>query len=465
MAAGAAEGERRVAAPVEEQERLLAARERRLDPGDRLRRQPAAARRPLAFQVHGRDVGQGRRAEPARQPQPAIAPGLGVDPRLDRGRGGGEHDRRLLEPRAHDAHVAGVVDDAVLLLVGALVLLVDDDQAEIGEGQKQRRARPDDRPRLPARDRAPGPLPLALGQARVPFRRPRAEPRREPVEELGGQRDFRQQHERLPPLPQRLGDRLEIDLRLARAGDAFEQRRGKGAGRDAGGEVVGRGLLVGVEDRRTEVGIEVGCDPLGRQFDERRARRPRRGRRSRSRSSRQLGERGLGMRRGARASAASTRPAPRSCARRLAGRDDAEFLRGRLQNLMGADRHAQHHAARAQRPAGDPVDEVAQRFLQRRPVAHGGDGFQVVAARLARRPDDAGRMARPERHADEGARLEGEVGRGAVAVGGVDRDGTSTSTTRVIAAGSRREKAGGIAAGLRFDVGASAHRLLWAPSQ
>ncbi len=97
----------RIAAPVEEQERLLAARDRALDPGDRPRRQPAAARRPLALQVHGRDVGQGRRAEPAREPQPAIAAGLGVDPRLDRGRGGSEHDRRLFEPRAHDAPCRG----------------------------------------------------------------------------------------------------------------------------------------------------------------------------------------------------------------------------------------------------------------------------------------------------------------------------------------------------------------------
>ena len=31
---------------------------------------------------------------------------------------------------------------------------------------------------------------------------------------------------------------------------------------------------------------------------------------------------------------------------RLAGDDDAEFRRRRLERLVGADRHAQHHAAR-----------------------------------------------------------------------------------------------------------------------
>ena len=97
---------------------------------------------------------------------------------------------------------------------------------------------------------------------------------------------------------------------------------------------------------------------------------------------------------------------------------------------MGADRHAQHHAARGERPARDPVDEVAQRLAERRPVADRRDRFEIVAAALAHRPDDAGRVARAERHADEGARFEPRVGGRAVAVGGVDRDGISTSATR-----------------------------------
>ena len=148
------------------------------------------------------------------------------------------------------------------------MLLVDDDQAEIGERQEQRRARPDDRARFAARHRPPCAFALPLGEAGMPLARARAEAGGETVEELGGQRDLGQQHERLPPLPQRLGDRLEIDLRLARAGDALEQGGGEGAGGDAGGEIVGRGLLVGVEDRRPMIGVEVGCDRLRRQFDE-----------------------------------------------------------------------------------------------------------------------------------------------------------------------------------------------------
>ena len=223
VAAGAAQRQRRIAAPVEEQKRLLAAGSRLFDAGDRARRQPAAARRALALEIDGGDVGQRRLAEPRREHEPAIASGLGVQPRLERGRCGGEHDRRLFEPRAHDRHVARIVDDAVFLLVGAVVLLVDDDEAEVGERQEQSRARPDDDPRFAVRRRGPDALALALGQPRVPFGRPRAEPGREPVEELGGERNLGQQHQPLPPLPKRFGDRLEIDFGLAGSGHPFEQ--------------------------------------------------------------------------------------------------------------------------------------------------------------------------------------------------------------------------------------------------
>ena len=66
MAAGAAEGQRGIAAPVEEEERLLAARPRRLDAGDRLRRQPASARRAFALEVDGQRC-RGRVAGPKRE--------------------------------------------------------------------------------------------------------------------------------------------------------------------------------------------------------------------------------------------------------------------------------------------------------------------------------------------------------------------------------------------------------------
>ena len=59
---------------------------------------------------------------------------------------------------------------------------------------------------------------------------------------------------------------------------------------------------------------------------------------------------------------------------------------------------------------------------ERRPVEDLGDGLEVVAAGGARGPDDAGRDARAERHAHEGAGFELEAGGRAVAIGGVDGD-------------------------------------------
>ena len=125
---------------------------------------------------------------------------------------------------AHHRHVAGVIVHAVFLLVGRVVLLIDDDQAEIGVGQKQRRARADDDGDFAVGDRPPGARAAARRELRMPFRRAHAEARGEAVEELRGERDLRHQDQALPAGADRVGHRLEINFGLARAGDAVEQR-------------------------------------------------------------------------------------------------------------------------------------------------------------------------------------------------------------------------------------------------
>ena len=130
MAAGAAQGQRRIAAAVEKQQRLLAALQR-------LRRCVATSRGESQWPRGGPAVrmsmaarcGQCPPAEARRQAQVAIASLLGVDPRLDGGRRRRQHHGAVLDPPAHHRHVARVVGDAVLLLVGALVFLIDDDRA------------------------------------------------------------------------------------------------------------------------------------------------------------------------------------------------------------------------------------------------------------------------------------------------------------------------------------------------
>ena len=237
MAAGAAERERRIAAPVEEQQRLLAARQRLLDARRSAR---GESQRPRGGPSRRRSTAaMSRQRAPRRSARAARASGSGRCSALTRvsieGVAEASTTGAPLQPRAHHRHVARVIDDAVLLLVGALVLLIDDDEAEVGERQEQRRARADDHARLAARRPPPRALALALGQARMPFGRPHAEARGEAVEKLRGQRDLRQQDERLALLPQGFRDRLEIDLGLARSGDAFEQGAPRTRGRRRGG--------------------------------------------------------------------------------------------------------------------------------------------------------------------------------------------------------------------------------------
>src|SRR3546814_17839341 len=75
---------------------------------------------------------------------------------------------RSFQLAAHHRHVAGVVDHALFLLVRAVMLLVDDDEPEIGIGQEQCRPRADHHPGLAAADRPPGRSTAGLGHLRMP---------------------------------------------------------------------------------------------------------------------------------------------------------------------------------------------------------------------------------------------------------------------------------------------------------
>ena len=210
-AAAAAERERRKAAAVEEQERLLAA----LDGGrhrfGQPRRDEAAARRAFAPEIDSLDAGQALAAETLRQMQAPVAAALRIHLGFDRRRRRRQHDRDAGDAGAHHRHVAGVIAHAVLLLVGGIVLLIHDNEPEIGVGQEQRRAGADGDARLARRHRRPGAPAQPLRQLRVPFGGAHAEALGETVEHLRGERDLRHQDQRLPAargsLPPPLRDR------------------------------------------------------------------------------------------------------------------------------------------------------------------------------------------------------------------------------------------------------------------
>ena len=132
-----------------------------------------------------------------------------------------------------------MVAGRLLLLVGMLVLLVHDDEAERFDRRKDGRARADDDPRAALANLVPFVVALAGGQMAVQHRHQRlqragAEPRLEPLDGLRRERDFRHEHNRALAVFQGVGDGLQINLGLAAAGDAV-QEEGRGA-RDEGRE-------------------------------------------------------------------------------------------------------------------------------------------------------------------------------------------------------------------------------------
>ena len=68
---------------------------------------------------------------------------------FERWRGRTEHDRRAFHLPAHDGNVARVVTRGFLLLVGVLMLLIDDDNTERIHGRKNCRAGANDNARAP----------------------------------------------------------------------------------------------------------------------------------------------------------------------------------------------------------------------------------------------------------------------------------------------------------------------------
>ena len=267
MPAGAAQGERRIAAAVEEQQGLLAAFERGLHRLGQSRRDETPARRAADFHIDRFDMRQMLAAETLRQRQAAITAAPRIDLGFDRRRRRRQDDRKLLDARAHHRHVARVIVNAVFLLVGLVVLFIDDDQAEIGKGQKQGRTRADNGLHFVICNGAPRARAFARRKLRVPFRRAHAEAFRETIEELRGERDFRHQDQHLLAAPDRLGHGLKIDFGLSRAGDAVDQGDGIFAFDNKIARRV-RGVTLHIDEIRLhEIGIGQLRDRIGRQHN------------------------------------------------------------------------------------------------------------------------------------------------------------------------------------------------------
>ena len=187
-----------------------------------------AARRARLAHVDHLDRRQRRAVDALRQPQPRAARGSSRAAAW-------RCRRRARRPvvRARCAATAPrVVARVALVLVGAVVLLVDDDQAERSQRREHRRARADADPRLAARAAAPtrrGARPR--DELRVQHRDGVAEALDEARDDLRRQRDLGHEHDHaLAPALERLGRRAQVDLGLARAGDAVQQQLARRGG-------------------------------------------------------------------------------------------------------------------------------------------------------------------------------------------------------------------------------------------
>ena len=327
---------------------------------------------------------------------------------------------------AHHRHVAGVVMCAFVLLVGLVVLFIDHDQPQTGIGQKQRRARADHDRRFAGGDRGPVAGAGARRQFGMPFQRPHAEAQREAIQELSGQRDLRHQDQRLLAAANGFRNRLEIDFGLARTGDAIEQRDMKAAiGRERAHRIHGGALLTGK--------FRFGERRIGR----RRRQRPRHHLdRQRAFIDQAIDHAGAdaGFARGFGFAVQQTirqnldQPPPRRghAPRHFADQPHAHPHPLGAEILAHPQRHAHDHAARRQRVVGDPVDQVAQFFFQRRHVELFADVLEAVVQARIRvgvfGPDHGDHLARPKRHAHHIARLQFHAARHPVRIGLIERN-------------------------------------------
>ena len=169
-AAAVAHQHRRVAAPVDEDEALLAAPEPLGDRFEQPRGEPVAAAR-AASSGDAFDAGRPR-VDALGQLDERVAPARRVVIALERRRRRPEDDRHPALARAHDGQVARRVAEAFGLLERGVVLFVDDDQPQLRAAARTPRAAC--RGAMFARARLRGqPVaqPLALVQAAVQRRR------------------------------------------------------------------------------------------------------------------------------------------------------------------------------------------------------------------------------------------------------------------------------------------------------
>ena len=166
--------------------------------------------------------------------------------------------------RAPHRGVARRVAQPFLLLVRRVVLLVDDDEAQVAKRHQHREARAEHDMRGARLRGKPRGGTLALVEMAMRGGEPRAgETARDLRLELRREPDLGHEEERLAPARERVGDDSQVHLRLAAAGHAMKEDRMECARLREGER--DRGLLLGRGPDRLDETRRIPGDGLGRR--------------------------------------------------------------------------------------------------------------------------------------------------------------------------------------------------------
>ena len=235
----------RIAASIDEQQRLLRPGLRLLDRFDEHIAQAVVERtRP---QIDDVDARRRCAAGAMRQLETAVATAPYVLERLERRGRAAENDRHPGIPSAHHREVARGVPKPVLLLEGEIVLLVDDEEPRARQRSEHRGARPHDHVRSAVAGVRPRREPFAVGEPGVKRLHTAGQPRVKAGEQLRREADLGNEHERLAPARDDLLDGPQVHLRLSAARHAFEHERAELP--EVRLQRIHRALLIDVQDR------------------------------------------------------------------------------------------------------------------------------------------------------------------------------------------------------------------------
>ena len=214
---------RRVTTAVDKQQRLFPLRHPRRHRIAQAWRNPTARRNIFGPQINRPHVRHLCSAKTRRQLDPFILARLRIGPCFKRWRGRGQHHLRRTQRRAQNHHVAGIIDHAIFLFVGGIVFLIHHHQPQIAERQEQGGSCAHHQPHIALACHFPQAAALNHGDAGMPFAGAGTKAVLDPFQKFRSQGDLGQQHQRLPSLAQTFGHGFQIDLGLARSGDAFQQ--------------------------------------------------------------------------------------------------------------------------------------------------------------------------------------------------------------------------------------------------